>query len=235
MGWRKYWENDTSLYVNDRHKRAHYEALADDYLRQASATGLALSELTLLDFGCGEALSARRIADQIGTLVLYDRSEHVSRQLDGRFGAVANISVLRPQDLGLLPVGSIDLVVVNSVLQYVDPETARALLADLAGKLSARGRMIIADILPPDLGTATDVVELLRFAAGKGFLLAALVGLVRSALSDYARTRARIGLTRYSNQDFDRMAASAGLSVERLPRNIGHNPHRMAFVARPKA
>ena len=77
-----------------------------------------------------------------------------------------------------------------------------------------------------------DVMALLRFAAVHGFLRDALIGLVSTALSDYRQLRARVGLQRYSEADMIVKLAASGFTASRAPRNIGHNPWRMTFVAR---
>ena len=77
-----------------------------------------------------------------------------------------------------------------------------------------------------------DVAALLGFGARHGFLTDALIGLVRTALSDYRALRSRIGLQRYGEADMLARLHAAGFAAERAPRNIGHNSARMTFVAR---
>ena len=226
MGWREYWEGDSAVYVSDRHKAAHYSQLADDILRVAEGIGKPLSELNILDFGCGEALSAGRIAARVAHLTLNDGSAKVRGQLRAQFGRLPNVTVSAPEDLA----GPYDFIVVNSVLQYVEPEAAGPLLQSLGRSMAADGRMLVADILPPGLSAVTDAWQLLTFAARNGFLVAAVLGLARTAVSDYAKIRAQIGLSRYSAGDFERLATSSGHVAVPLPRNIGHNPHRLAFM-----
>ena len=78
-----------------------------------------------------------------------------------------------------------------------------------------------------------DVLALLMFAARNGFLKDALVGLVATALSDYRQLRTKVGLQRYSEADILARLKNAGLSAVRAPKNIGYNPWRMTFEARP--
>jgi hypothetical protein len=77
-----------------------------------------------------------------------------------------------------------------------------------------------------------DVAALLRFGAKHGFLKDALIGLVRTALSDYRQLRTRVGLQRYSEAEMLAKLGAAGFSAARAPKNIGHNAARMTFVAR---
>ena len=78
-----------------------------------------------------------------------------------------------------------------------------------------------------------DVIALLKFAARHGFLRDALIGLVSTALSDYRQLRSRVGLERYSEADMVARLGTHGFTASRVAVNIGHNPWRMTFVARP--
>ena len=91
---------------------------------------------------------------------------------------------------------------------------------------------MLGDILKPDVGMATDVRALLRFAAKHGFLKDALKGLASTALSDYRQLRTRVGLQRYSEDAIAIKLYDIGFTVSRAHFNIGHNPWRMTFVAR---
>ena len=67
MNWRDYWNQDTPIYVSERHKLLHYALLAKDI------AGLIPSpDATVLDYGCGEALSADKVAARCAHLTLCD-------------------------------------------------------------------------------------------------------------------------------------------------------------------
>ena len=57
MNWRDYWNQDTPIYVSDRHKVLHYWLIANDI-----ASLIPSPDAVVLDHGCGEALSANRVA-----------------------------------------------------------------------------------------------------------------------------------------------------------------------------
>ena len=73
---------------------------------------------------------------------------------------------------------SIDLVVMNSVAQYMTPAELDQAFAVVKRLLKPGGRLVVGDILRPEVGMARDVVALLRFALTHGFLKDALIGLV---------------------------------------------------------
>ena len=120
----------------------------------------------------------------------------------------------------------------NSVVQYLSSAELERLLALWRRLLAPGGTLIVADIIPPDAGAISDVVSLLRYAARHGFLLAALGGLVRTAVSPYRKLRSQLGIAQYTEADFMQRLTAAGYKAERLKHNMEHNPARMSFRAR---
>jgi SAM-dependent methyltransferase len=228
MSWRDFWNRDTPIYVSGRHKLLHYARIAGDIARLIPS-----ADAAVLDYGCGEALSADRVAARCGRLYLCDAAPLVRERLLARFAGDARIAVLAPEDAESLPDGSLDLMVANSVIQYLGLDELRALLRLARLKLKGGGSLILADVIPPDVSPLTDASALLSFAWKGGFLGAALVGLARTAVSDYRRLRDELGLAQYDEAEMIEILDEAGLSGERLPWNIGHNPSRMTFRARP--
>src|ERR1700737_4893493 len=112
------------------------------------------------------------------------------------------------------------------------PGEPRAAFAIIRKLLKPSGRLVLGDILRPEVGMARDVTALLRFAVSHGFLIDALYGLARTALSDYRQLRSRVGLQRYGEAEMIAKLAAAGFTASRALVNIGHNPWRMTFVAR---
>ena len=96
---------------------------------------------------------------------------------------------------------SVDLVVMNSVAQYMTSEELDSAFAVIRRLLKPAGRLVLGDILRPEVGMASDVLALLKFASAHGFLKDALYGLASTALSDYRQLRTRIGLQRYSEDE----------------------------------
>jgi ubiquinone/menaquinone biosynthesis C-methylase UbiE len=136
------------------------------------------------------------------------------------------------EDLRKTDANSIDLAIMNSVAQYMTPAELDAAFATVKRLLKPGGRLVLGDILRPEVGMPKDVLALLRFAAAHGFLRDALIGLVSTALSDYRQLRAKVGLQRYSEAEMLAKLAASGFSASRAHVNIGHNPWRMTFVAR---
>jgi SAM-dependent methyltransferase len=226
--WIAFWNSDHSIYVDDRHRDLHYRAIADDIAALVPSPAA-----TVVDFGCGEALHADRVAAASGRLILVDAAEKVRAGLARRFTDVSRIAVRSPPELAGCPDGSVDLVVMNSVAQYVGSAELDALLASFRRLLRPGGLLVVGDVVPPDVSPVTDARALLKFAARGGFLGAAILGLIRTVLSDYSRLRSSLGLARYDVPAMTEKLAAAGFTAERAATNIGHNQARITFLARP--
>ena len=148
----------------------------------------------------------------------------VRAALGRRFGSNPKIEVRAPEEIAALPPGSIDVVVLHSVAQYLSPKSSTSCSSCSAGFCAADGVFILGDIIPPHVSALGDAAALLHFAARNGFLGAALVGLGRTFVSDYWRLRSNLGLTRYAQAAVMEKLTRAGFSARRAPANIGHNP-----------
>lgn len=225
--WIGFWDQPHSIYVNARHLDMHYRDIAGRI-----AALIDNPECRVLDYGCGEATHAGRVATHAARLYLCELAPSVRDSLRRRFASNVKIAVIGPDDLLDRADGTLDLIVMNSVAQYLSSSDLDRLLALFRRLLSRSGQLIVGDIIPPDAGAASDVMALLRYATANGFLIAALVGLIRTVLSDYRAMRAQLGITTYTEQAFVAKLAAAGFSAEQLPFNLEHNPARMSFCAR---
>ena len=230
MSWRDFWNADTPIYVNERHKALHYGLIARDIVELIPSR-----DAVVLDYGCGEALSAGRVAAACGRLYLCDGAPLVRDRLNARFRGDPKVVVLAPEDMGAIADGTVDLIVVNSLLQYLSVEEFGELLSLWHAKLKDTGQLVLADVIPPDIRAVDDAGALLSFGWKGGFLLAALKGLARTAVSDYRKLRAELGLTHYAETEMLEILRGRGFTAARRSANLGHNPKRMTFVARPVA
>src|SRR5689334_12637690 len=148
----------------------------------------------LLDYGCGEATAAADIAARCSRLMLCDAAPSVRARLVQRFAGNPAIAVLSPEEAEDIDDQSVDLLVINSVVQYLARSELDELLALARAKLRSGGRLVLADIVPTGQSPLSDAGALLRFAAQGGFLLPALWGLARTFFSDYRKLRSDLGL-----------------------------------------
>jgi SAM-dependent methyltransferase len=227
--WLAFWDSPHSIYVNARHKDAHYRLIAQDIAALVPGPNA-----HVLDYGSGEALHADLVAAAAEQLFLCEASPGLCSFLEGRFVANPKIRVLAPHEVARLPEHSLDLIVLHSVTQYLTAAGSGALFALFHRLLKSDGLLLVSDVVPPGLWATTDALALLRFGTENGFLVEALRGLVRTRFSDYWRLRSNLGLTRYDEAAMIDKLTAAGFTARRTEENIGHNQARMAFLARPR-
>jgi ubiquinone/menaquinone biosynthesis C-methylase UbiE len=225
--WIDYYDSTHTIYASKLHRDLHFQLIATDIIGYISSP-----DAVVLDYACGEALSAARVADACGKLILAEPAPGVRGRLIARFAPNTRIRVRSLDELRKMNEKSVDLAVMNSVAQYMTPAELDAALAVIRRLLKPSGRLVLGDILRPEVGMPRDVLALLRFALRHGFLKDALIGLVSTALSDYRQLRAQVGLQRYSETEMLAKLASAGFTASRAHFNIGHNSWRMTFVGR---
>jgi SAM-dependent methyltransferase len=228
--WVSFWDSQHSIYVNARHFDVHYRDIADGIVALLPREGL-----RVLDYGCGEALHAGIVAAKAAHLTLCESAPHVRDHLAARFAGQGKIAIASPDEVAAMPAGSFDIIVVNSVSQYLTPDELDRLLGVWKRLLAPGGALVIGDVNPPGVSAVADLAALLRYAWRNGFLVAALAGMARTLFSDYRALRQKLGLTTYGEAEFLAKLAAAGFAGERLARNLEHNPARMTFRAKTSA
>src|SRR5436305_2250172 len=225
--WREFWDSAHSIYVSERHKDVHYCDVAEQL-----AAFVPGPTARVLDHGSGEAIHADLVAAAAREVLLCDSAESVRASIALHFAGNPKIKVVAPEEVERLPDASLDIVFANSLVQYLTAAELDRMLGLWRRLLAPNGALIVADVIPPHVGALSDGLALIRYASANGFLGAALVGLVRTALSRYRRLRSELGIARYSEAEFLAKLRAAGFSAERLPRNVEHNLARMTFRAR---
>jgi SAM-dependent methyltransferase len=223
--WIEFWDSKHSIYVNARHEAAHFQRIAEDIRRYAPPGGV------MLDYGCGEALAAGRVAEPVSRLILCEPAPNVRVMLGARFAANDKIAVRKPEDVAMMPAGSMDVIVMHSVTQYLAARELDALLKLFRRLIKPAGLLVLGDVVPHKLSTLADARTLLQFGRQEGFYGAALRGLVWTYFSDYRRLRKSHGLTRYDGPEITAKLEAAGFSAEPASTNIGHNNRRLTFLA----
>jgi SAM-dependent methyltransferase len=144
-----------------------------------------------------------------------------------RFANVRYLDLSRPERFPSDP--RFDVILVNSVCQYMTPDEFSGWLGYWRKMLAPGGKIVISDLIPPDYRGGRDLLHLLRFSARRGFLLRAVAQAV-GEIFRYYRTRQARPLTRFGKEELSRRGQEAGLAVEFLPRNLTHFPERITAI-----
>lgn len=226
--WIDLYDSDHTIYANARHRDLHFAHIAQDIAAYVPAPGA-----TAIDYSCGEALSADKVAAACGKLYLAEPAPGVRARVAARFAGNPKISVCSLDDVAAMPDRSVDFVVMHSVSQYMTAQEIDAALTTIRRVLKPSGIFILGDVLRPHVSAVTDALALLRFGLREGFFIAAFISLVRTFFSSYWTLRSSLGLTRYTETEILGKLKAHGFSAVRQAINIGHNQARMTFLCRP--
>src|SRR6202023_813176 len=178
--WIDYYDSTHTIYASKRHRDLHFQIIARDIIGYISSP-----DAVVLDYACGEALSAGIVAEACGKLYLAEPAPGVRGRLIARFAPNTKIRVRSLDDLRKMEGKSVDLAGMNVVAKYMTAAELDSAFGVIRRILKPGGRLVVGDILRPEVGMIRDVMALLRFALTHGFLRHALIGLVSTALSDY--------------------------------------------------
>src|SRR3954447_20216446 len=122
--WIDYYDSTHTIYASKLHRDLHFQVIARDIIGYITS-----SDAVVLDYACGEALSAARVAEACAKLYLAEPAPGVRGRLIARFAPNTKIRVRSLDDLRNMAERSVDLAVMNSVAQYMTPEELDAALA----------------------------------------------------------------------------------------------------------
>ena len=231
QSWLDFWNAPNAIYVGRRHQEAHYAKVASGIGGFVPAGG----DAVVLDWGCGDAFMANAFAQTCRTLLLYDRAEAARGRLMSAYAGSPKIRVLGEAALEALPDASIDLIVVNSVVQYLSASQFSDALKLFHRLLKSDGKLLLGDIVVPDTPLLSHVTTFLRFAWQNGFFIAAVFGLARNFFSPYRKLCRDAGYTCYTESEMLVVLNKNGFIGERLKSNIAVSQLRSAYLADKQA
>lgn len=226
-GWRDYWNRENRIYASARHLEAYYRVLGADVLSIVPST----RPLTILDWGCGEALLAPFLRDAGLAVLLYDPVLRAHERAEARYGGEPGITVLDARAYENLRDGSVDVILVHSVLQYLSKQEWEAVLPRLRSLLSPQGMLMLGDVVPTGISMFVDAYDLLSAGWKHGFFLDAARALVATLFSDYRSVRKASGFSTYAEGELIEILGRHGFAAKRAARNIGLSGHRMLILA----
>src|ERR1700682_3900182 len=135
--WIDYYDSTHTIYASRRHRDLHFEVIARDIIGHISSP-----DAVVLDYACGEALSAARVAEACGKLILAEPAPGVRGRLIVRFAPNTRIRVRSLGDVRDMEEKSVDLAVMNSVAQYMTAAELDSAFAIVRRLLKPGGRLV---------------------------------------------------------------------------------------------
>jgi SAM-dependent methyltransferase len=221
--WDRFWDR-----VTDDQRLLKEDAL--EYVRNLAVVVPLTPGTRVLDFGCGWGNVARLLAPIVGELYLWDDAPRMRRLALAAAAGLPNVNML---DLTLearpSPVAAFDLILANSVAQFMTADEFRRWLLRWRHMLAPTGNIVVSDLVPPDYPALADLLTLLRFSSSKGFLFRALYDAAR-VMPLYWRTRKARPLLRTSKDELAAWGLEAGLTVHSFPSNLTCFEQRITAV-----
>lgn len=181
---------------------------------------------TVLDFGCGYGYVADGIAPHASEVYIWDRVEPV---LETALERTASTNILRAtidrDDLR----GRFDLIVVNSVVQYMDRSSLRRWLEEWATLTTPDGVILLSDVPTTKPSLMTETVHWMLLALRHRVLVDA-IRFARENAARYRATKANSPLTIHTQEDLEILGRSSGLELAKEPHNLAFQPGRESFV-----
>lgn len=228
--WLDFWNAPNAIFASHRHQLAHSAKVLAGVSRLVPAGGNAV----VLDWGCGDAVAANELAQSCRALLLFEPAETTRRRLLANYAGRPKIDVLDEATLAAVAPASVDLIVVNSVVQYLSRQQFVDALRLFRRLLKSDGKLLLGDIIEPDTPMLGHVTTFLRFAWQNGFFLAGVVSLARNVTSPYCQLRRSAGYACYRETEMLTLLGENGFVGERLPSNIAVSQLRRSYLARKR-
>jgi cyclopropane fatty-acyl-phospholipid synthase-like methyltransferase len=222
-GWAAYWEGLGGT-------ESFFREQAKEYVVNLECAVTLNRNAHVLDFGCGFGFVAETLAPKVGKVFLWDASANMRRRSRRNLADHQNIFYLDLSDpqatAGEL---KFDLIVVNSVVQYMSLEQFAVCLVMWRTMLAPGGGIVVSDLIAPEYNSFSDFVDLLKFSIQRNVLGSALLQAMRD-LGRYWMMRRSCPLARISVAELSEIGEAAHLSVNCLPRNLTHFRRRLTAV-----
>jgi SAM-dependent methyltransferase len=210
-------------------EQLHFRQEAAEYVRNLKVVFPVHGRMGVLDFGCGHGFVAAGLAPQVGHVSVWDASPEMRRRARLRLAGQPNAALLDLSVTGGWDGPGFDLILVNSVVQYMGVDEFAGWLRHWRRMLAPGGRIVLSDLIPPGRGSARDLIALLKFSARNG----CLGGTVRNVFRErkrYLQARESGPLFQVSRDELSRLAAEAELRASFLARNLTHFTGRLTAV-----
>jgi cyclopropane fatty-acyl-phospholipid synthase-like methyltransferase len=213
-----------------------YPLQATVYVESLAAVGVR-HHYRVLDFGCGFGFVTALLAARVAEVFWWEPSANMRAVAERNTRHLHNIRFI---DLSALPLADhedapqhprFDMILVNSVVQYMAIEELEGWLPLWREMLAPRGSLVLSDLIAPNHSGLSDIVDLFRLGVRYGSPLQAANEAI-GGVAHYWRTSRAVPLTRISRDNLTTAAAKAGLTTEFLANNLTHFRKRWAAVLR---
>lgn len=213
--WREYW----SKTPDSPYLAAEASVVAGNLVRR-----FALDDRdVVLDFGCGYGYVSEHLARTVARVFIWDEVEDAMASALARIGD-SGVSAIDPSDTKQ----RFDLIVVNSVVQYMGEETLSFWLRRWSELIAPGGAIAVTDVPDSAPSLLFEGIQWFWLTLRKG-VLADAIRFARANSTRYHAARAETGLGTVSEEQL-RDLAGAHLVVKREQRNLAYQSGRASYT-----
>lgn len=221
--WLDYWNNY-------RGEQGLIEGESSDYVARLTARVPLDRAWTVLDFGCGSAVAAALLAPHVSRICLWDASLSARERSRIHVSSVPNVELICLDRADRDPEQAFNLILVNSVIQYMTVPEFEAWTRRWATMLAPNGAVVLSDMPTSASRFTYELFEFLRFALRRGVVLHALRHGLRDVAA-YRAARSTSPLLLLDQATIEELCRAAGLCVEFVP-NLTFRRHRLSAILR---
>jgi len=200
MNWTEYW---TDHNISGIFWEKNLELYCNNLIRQIPLS----KDFALLDYGSGTGYAAKYLAPKVKEIHLVEPSEILLENSKVVNKDHQNIIYHLLKDVNALKSAygkdRFDVILINSVMQYIAPAQIQSLLKIFHHMLRRNGKIIISDIAPKHTLMIKDVLDCLRFCRRSGtfidFIQFSIIELKHIA------KRSRLTYWTYSKDELERL------------------------------
>lgn len=221
LTWKAFWDSFNGC-------ESVAQAESEDFVQRLGRLGLLNRDTRVLDFGCGFGFIAGMVSEHARQVAIWDATPRLLEQARQRLQTRPGISVIDLHDPAKDPIASFDLIIVNSVIQYMTETELVRWLERWSSMLAPRGRLLISDV-PVSVDLRRDILDVIWFSARRHLLFHS----ARLAWREFHRlwaAKAVQPLLRLSPAVWQSHSHAAGLTLHRLPENLTLRRTRMSLI-----
>ncbi len=219
--WSEYWNSQ-------KIEQLETPYWTDFYVESLLGLGILSSDDVVLDFGAGWGTVSDRILPFCKELYALDSSERMRNIMRNRFEKTDKLHVVA--SIEEIP-GPVDVVIVNSVFQYIPMQTGIEILKSFGDKCTSDSRVVLSDLIPISYSKVADLLFLILHTAVAGKLLEFASHVLR-AVRQSSDSNLSDKLERYESGFITTVLRDSGFDVELLPRNLTPSSKRYSILAR---
>jgi 2-polyprenyl-3-methyl-5-hydroxy-6-metoxy-1,4-benzoquinol methylase len=230
LGWTKFWANEGEAFV--KIMRLATGVFAERFILKFGP----LKGKTILDYGCGPGLLADALEGSESTIAGADINAFFLKEYQ-RKHPHATLIHLKPDeeraDKSLSEKfvnDKFDYIILLSITQYFkDSNALRDTLAILSKFLAHDGKIVLADVVPPNHSAISDGLSLLKYSVRKNYMLEMIMFLRYLFFSAYRTHSSKTPLLQFSKAEIEKICEALGLKCTQES-NLTMHKTRVNFI-----